>query len=73
MVNMYGAYLLLPVTQTICLSDLKILGVPLWFSWLRIPHCHCCGLGHCCSAGLIPGPETYTCLGQKKRKIQSAF
>ena len=28
---------------------------------LRIQHCHCSSLGHCCGTGLIPGPGTSTC------------
>ena len=29
--------------------------------WLRIQHCHSCGLGHCCGKGSVPGPETSCC------------
>ena len=25
--------------------------------WLRIPLYHCCGFGHCCDTGSIPGPR----------------
>ena len=28
-------------------------GVPLWHSRLRIWHCHCSGLGHCCGIGSL--------------------
>ena len=39
-------------------------------SGLRIWHRHCCSLGHCCGAGLIPGPGTSTGWGrgQKEKK-----
>ena len=47
-----------------------IAGVLLWYSRLRIQHCHCCGLGHCYGACLIPGLGTLTGCGhsQKKKK-----
>ena len=32
-----------------------------WHSRLRIQHCHCYSLGHCCVAHLIPGPGTSAC------------
>lgn len=35
------------------------LGVPWRLSRLRIQHCDCSDSGHCCSAGLIHGPETF--------------
>ena len=37
--------------------------VSLQLSKLRIQHCHCSGLGHCCSEGSIPGWGTFTCRG----------
>ena len=43
------------------------LGVPRWLSGLRIWHCHCCGLGHCCGSGLIPGLETSACHGSVQK------
>ena len=30
--------------------------------------CHCCGLGHCSSMGLIPGPGISACYGYGKNK-----
>ena len=37
-----------------------IVRVPWWHSRLRrIWHCLCCGLGHCCGAGSVPGWETF--------------
>ena len=44
--------------------------IPWWPSGLRIQHCHCYRLGHCCGAGLIPGPGTSTCCwhGRKNKK-----
>ena len=41
-----------------------MLGVPLWGSRLRIPHCHCSS----CGAGSIPGLGTSTCHGHSKKK-----
>ena len=35
-------------------------GVPWWGGGLRIQCCHCCGSGHSCSVGWIPGPGTST-------------
>ena len=37
------------------------IGVPCWLSWLRIQCCRFYGFGHCCDAGLIPGPRTFAC------------
>ena len=34
----------------------------MWCCRLRIWHCHCSGLGHCCGMGLIPGWGTSACL-----------
>ena len=45
------------------------LGIPLWCIRLRICHCHCTSLGHCCGSGLSPGPETAT-KGAAKSKEQ---
>ena len=42
------------------------LGVPLWYSRLRI-WCYCSGPGHCCGSGLIPGQGTSTGTGGKKK------
>ena len=33
-------------------------GVLWWHSRLRIQHCHSSSSGHCCGAGMIPGPGT---------------
>ena len=43
--------------------------VPMWFSRLRIWHCHCSGSGCCCGVGSIPGPGIYAChtCDQKER------
>ena len=43
-------------------------GVPMWLSRLNIRHCHCSGLGHCCSSSLIPGPRTSTCHESDQKK-----
>ena len=44
--------------------------VPRGCSGLRIWPCHCCGLGHCCDSGSVPGLGTPTCcrLGEKREK-----
>ena len=42
------------------------MGVPLWYSGLRIRCCHCSGSGCCWGWGLIPGPGTSTCHGCAK-------
>ena len=44
--------------------------VPWWLSRLRFQCCHSCGLGCCCSMGLIPGLGTSTCHrhGKEERK-----
>ena len=46
-------------------------GVPLWYSWLRIWHCHCSGPGRCCGTGSISGQRISTChrQGQKKKEM----
>ena len=48
----------------------NLLWTSLWFSRLRIRHCYCSCLGHCCGASSIPGPGTFMChgCGQKKKK-----
>ena len=40
-------------------------GIPWWCSGLKIWCCHCCGSGHSSSAGLIPGPGTSLCYGNR--------
>ena len=50
--------------------------IPWWLRGLRIWHCHCYGLGHCCGVGSIPGLGTSACHGcgqnkNKKRYSQS--
>ena len=42
-------------------------GVPSWYSGLRIQHCHCSSLSHCCGMGSISSPRTLACCryGQK--------
>ena len=40
-------------------------GVLLQYSRLRIWHCHCSNLGHCCSRGSIPGLGTFTGVNKK--------
>ena len=34
---------------------------PWWLSGLRMWHCHCYGLGHCCGTGSVPGLDTSAC------------
>ena len=46
--------------------------VPLWHSGLRIQHCHCSGLDHCCGPGSLPGPRTSTCCRQSQKKKKSS-
>ena len=44
--------------------------------WLRIWHCHCCGLGDCCGRGLIPGLGTSAChewLPPTKKMIRESW
>ena len=44
-------------------------GVPWWLRRLRIWHYHCCGSGHCCNMGSIPGGELlHTQDAAKKKK-----
>ena len=47
---------------------MSLAGFPYWHSDLRIWYCHCCGLGHLCGTGLIPGPRNsaYCRSGRKK-------
>ena len=45
-----------------CFKNLQLRAF-LWHSRLRIWHCLCGGLGHCCAVGLIPGPGTSMCYG----------
>ena len=40
---------------------------------LRIQCCHCCGSGHYCGTGSIPGPGTSTCCGRSHRKKKLNF
>ena len=40
----------------------------MWLSGLRIQHCQCHDLGHCCGAGSIPDQETSACLGNGEKK-----
>ena len=42
--------------------------VPWWLSGLRIQHCHCCGSGYCCWAGLISGLGT-SCLRYSQKQF----
>ena len=44
------------------------LRVPWWLSQLRIQHCNCCGLGHCCGTDLIPVLGISTCQGGSQNK-----
>ena len=37
-------------------------------SWLRIQHCHSCGLGHSCDLDVIPSPGTPNADRQSKKK-----
>ena len=61
----------LEIHNVICRATIKNEegGVFLECSRLRIWHYHCCGLGFCCGAGLIPHPEIspYCESGQKKK------
>ena len=60
-----------------CLHVYRLLNfcleVPWWLSGLRIWHYHCCGLGHYCGAGLIPGPKNFPMpwAQPKKKKLQN--
>ena len=53
----------------------RTLGVPQWYSGLRIWHCYFCILGGYYGVGLICGLGTSTCQGcsQKKIKIKNKF
>ena len=55
-------------TCTYVCIKMYFLGVLLRCNRLRIQCCHYSSLGHCCGAGLIPGPGIPTCHehGQKK-------
>ena len=55
---------------TSSIACVKCIGVPWWLSALRIWHCHCCGSGYSCGAGSIPGPGTFTCCGNGKKRIK---
>ena len=43
-------------------------GVSLWYSGLKIWHCHCSSLGPCCGVALIPGPGTSICHRSGKKE-----
>ena len=47
-------------------------GVPWWLSGLRIQHCHCCDLGHCCGKSSVPGLGTSVCCGHGQKKKKNA-
>ena len=57
-------------SPSLILISVLFIGVPLWYSRLRIWCCHCSGLGHCYGASLILSPGTSTChrWGQKSKK-----
>ena len=48
-------------------------GVLFLHNGLKIRHCHCRGLGHCCDMGLIPGLGKFPipCVWPKKKKKRS--
>ena len=50
----------------------QMIGVPWWYSRLRIWHYHCCGLGSSCILGSVPGTGNSSCCrhGHKEKKIQ---
>ena len=45
----------------------NFLGVLWWLRNLRIWHCRCSSLGHCCDAVSIPGPGISICHGCGKK------
>ena len=48
----------------------SIKGILVWCSELKIQHCHCRGLGHCCGPGSTPSLEISACCGcSQKKKI----
>lgn len=51
----------------------NVLGVPLWYSQLSIPHCHCSGSGHHCGLRSVPGPGTSTCYKRSQEKKKEVF
>ena len=51
-----------------CSIKIYQLGTLLWFSGLRIWHCHCNSLGFCCGLSTVPGPGTSTCWGHSQNK-----
>lgn len=51
----------------------NVLGVPLWYSQLSIPHCHCSGSGHHCGLRSVPGPGTSTCYKRSQEKKKKFF
>ena len=46
-------------------------GVPWWPNRLRIWHCHCHGLGHCCDLVSISGLGNSACCGGQKKGLNS--
>ena len=48
-------------------------GVPWWCSRLRIQHCHCYGLDHCCGMDLIPGSGTSSVECVAKKMMEQAL
>ena len=58
-------------SRTKCAKEMEPMGVPWWFSGLRIWRCHCCGLGHCCGTCSISGLGISACCrsGQKNKYI----
>lgn len=49
-------------TTAACFFHLNIKS-PLVAQRLKICHCHCYGLHHCCAVGFTPGPRTSSCSG----------
>ena len=49
------------------LNEEREAGVPLWHSRLRIWHCHCSSLDHCCGSGSILGLGTSICHGHSPK------
>ena len=52
------------------LKEKELQGLPWWHGGLRIWCYYYCGLGHCCSTGLVPIPGTFVCHGHSQNKTK---
>ena len=58
---------------TIKFEKMFLVGVVLWHCRLRIQHCHCSGVGHCCGSGSVPSLGISHAAGAAKKKKKKMF